>query len=113
MNLTLNPWSWSRVASVLYLDSPAGVVRMQGPCRAACCCAWAAFTHHRVYTLQGLSYSEDASDYATTDTITAQDSYAFLQQFFQLFKDFAALPLYITGARCQLDEHLSLIHHKH
>lgn len=49
-------------------------------------------------TLQGLSYSEDASDYATNDTVTARDSYAFLQQFFQLFKDFAALPFYITGA---------------
>ncbi|KAK9846351.1 hypothetical protein WJX81_002116 [Elliptochloris bilobata] len=70
VNLTLNPWSWSKVASVLYLDSPAGV---------------------------GLSYSEVSSDYSTNDTTTARDSYAFLQQFFQLFEEFATLPFYITG----------------
>ena len=98
MNLTLDPWSWSKVASVLYLDSPAGVVCMQALAEPHA--AW-----HRLrsptavcMTLQGLSYSEVASDYSTNDTATARDSYAFLEQFFQLFKDFAELPFYIAGA---------------
>ena len=83
---------------MLYLDSPAGVVRMHAPAEPHAA-APGLYVPRAVCTgLQGLSYSEDASDYATTDTVTARDSYAFLQQFFQLFQDFAALPLYITGA---------------
>jgi len=49
--LHLNPYSWSKVSSVIYLDSPAGV---------------------------GLSYSKNVSDYDTGDLKTAADSHTFL-----------------------------------
>ena len=92
------PMVMEQVASVLYLDSPAGVVRMHAPAEPHAAVPGLPSSTAVCMALQGLSYSEDASDYATTDTVTARDSYAFLQQFFQLFKDFAGLPFYITGA---------------
>ncbi|KAJ3675688.1 hypothetical protein LUZ60_004730 [Juncus effusus] len=49
--LHLNPYSWSKVSSVIYLDSPAGT---------------------------GLSYSLNHSDYITGDLKTAVDSHKFL-----------------------------------
>ncbi|CAI0559704.1 unnamed protein product [Linum tenue] len=49
--LHLNPYSWSKVSSVLYVDSPAGV---------------------------GLSYADDTSEYITGDLKTATDSHDFV-----------------------------------
>ncbi|KAK6145164.1 hypothetical protein DH2020_021984 [Rehmannia glutinosa] len=49
--LHLNPYSWSKVSSIIYLDSPAGV---------------------------GFSYSRNESDYKTGDLKTASDSHIFL-----------------------------------
>ena len=67
---TLNKFAWSTVASVIYLDSPAGV---------------------------GLSYSETRSDYVTNDTHTAADADAFLRHFFRRFPEFRRNDLYIAG----------------
>ncbi|CAL4903751.1 unnamed protein product [Urochloa decumbens] len=68
--LHLNPYSWSKVSSVIYLDSPAGV---------------------------GLSYSNNASDYDTGDLKTAADSHTFLLKWFQLYPEFLKNPFYIAG----------------
>ncbi|XP_074578031.1 serine carboxypeptidase 1 [Curcuma longa] len=68
--LHLNPYSWSKVSNVLYLDSPAGV---------------------------GLSYSNNKSDYVTGDLKTASDSHKFLLKWFQLYPEFLANPFYISG----------------
>ena len=50
----VNPFSWSKAASMLYIDSPSGV---------------------------GFSYSEEPGDYAVDDSRTAQDLYEFVVQF--------------------------------
>ncbi|KAL3649257.1 carbohydrate-binding module 1 protein [Castilleja foliolosa] len=68
--LHLNPYSWSKVSSVLYLDSPTGV---------------------------GFSYSENESDYTTGDLKTASDSHTFLLKWFELYPEFISNPFYISG----------------
>ncbi|AQK40469.1 Serine carboxypeptidase-like 20 [Zea mays] len=68
--LHLNPYSWSKVSSVIYLDSPSGV---------------------------GLSYSKNVSDYETGDLKTAADSHTFLLKWFQLYPEFQKNPFYIAG----------------
>ena len=73
LQATLNEHAWSKVANVIYLDSPAGV---------------------------GLSYSDTRSDYVTNDTATATDAAAFLHGFFQEYPEFLHNKLYIAGASC-------------
>ncbi|KAH6814435.1 serine carboxypeptidase-like 20 [Perilla frutescens var. frutescens] len=68
--LHLNPYSWSKVSSVIYLDSPAGV---------------------------GLSYSRNVSDYVTGDLKTASDSHIFLLKWFELYSEYQSNPFYISG----------------
>lgn len=68
--LHLNPYSWSKVSNIIYLDSPAGV---------------------------GLSYSANRSDYYTGDLKTASDSHVFLLKWFELYPEFLQNPFYITG----------------
>ncbi|PVH61552.1 hypothetical protein PAHAL_3G058600 [Panicum hallii] len=69
--LHLNPYSWSKVSSVIYLDSPVGV---------------------------GLSYAKDKSKaYTTGDLQTANDSHTFLLKWFQLYPEFQTNPFYIAG----------------
>ncbi|XP_020577911.1 serine carboxypeptidase 1-like [Phalaenopsis equestris] len=68
--LLLNPYSWSKVSSIIYLDSPAGV---------------------------GLSYSLNRSDYITGDLKTASDSHQFLLKWFELYPEFLGNPFYISG----------------
>ncbi|XP_078158770.1 serine carboxypeptidase 1-like isoform X2 [Carex rostrata] len=68
--LHLNPYSWSKVSNMIYVDSPAGV---------------------------GLSYSKNTSDYDTGDLKTATDSHTFLLKWFQLYPEFQQNPFYIAG----------------
>lgn len=68
--LHLNQHSWSKVSSVLYVDSPVGV---------------------------GLSYSKNTTDYIIGDYQTAIDSHAFLLKWFQLYPEFLSNPFYIAG----------------
>ncbi|GKV35921.1 hypothetical protein SLEP1_g44123 [Rubroshorea leprosula] len=68
--LHLNPYSWSKVSNILYLDSPVGV---------------------------GFSYSKNKSDYSIGDIKTASDSHAFLLKWFQLYPEFLSNPFYIAG----------------
>ena len=69
----LNPYSWSTVANVLYLESPKGV---------------------------GFSYCEGvskSSECVNTDESTAQDAYEFLANFFNSFPEYKSNKFYITG----------------
>lgn len=68
--LAINPYSWNKNASVIYLDSPAGV---------------------------GFSYYLDSEEANTNDYITAHDNLASLISWFQKFPEFAFHDFYITG----------------
>ncbi|XP_019432599.1 PREDICTED: serine carboxypeptidase-like 20 [Lupinus angustifolius] len=76
--LQLNPYSWSKVSNIIYLDSPAGV---------------------------GFSYSKNKTDYnaknisgySTGDFQTASDTHTFLLEWFKLYPEFLANPLFISG----------------
>ncbi|XP_065876136.1 serine carboxypeptidase-like 20 isoform X1 [Euphorbia lathyris] len=68
--LKLNPYSWSKVSNIIYLDSPVGV---------------------------GLSYSKNQSDYETGDLKTASDSHFFLLKWFELYPEFLKNPFYVAG----------------
>ncbi|KAM7273390.1 hypothetical protein ACFE04_028054 [Oxalis oulophora] len=68
--LHLNPYSWSKVSNIIYLDSPAGV---------------------------GLSYSQNPKAYDTGDLQTAKDTHAFLLKWFELYPEFVNNPFYISG----------------
>ncbi|KAL3517890.1 hypothetical protein ACH5RR_020479 [Cinchona calisaya] len=68
--LHLNPYSWSKVSNIVYLDSPAGV---------------------------GFSYSGNKFDYTTGDIKTASDSHTFLLKWFELYPEFLSNPFYIVG----------------
>ncbi|KAF6145834.1 hypothetical protein GIB67_028829 [Kingdonia uniflora] len=68
--LHLNPYSWSKVSNIIYLDSPAGV---------------------------GLSYSDNETDYVTGDLRTASDTHTFLLKWFQQYPEFLSNPFYISG----------------
>lgn len=64
-----NPFSWNKLANVLYIESPAGV---------------------------GYSYSDD-KNYATNDDQVADDNYKALQSFFAKFPNFTANEFFIFG----------------
>ncbi|XP_057962294.1 serine carboxypeptidase-like 20 [Malania oleifera] len=68
--LHLNPYSWSKVSNIIYLDSPAGV---------------------------GFSYSTNRNAYTTGDVQTALDTHNFLLQWFKEYQEFQANPFYIAG----------------
>lgn len=69
--LVKNPYGWTRVAHMLYLESPAGV---------------------------GFSYSNTPSDYLNAnDTRTADDAFQFLVQWFADFPEYAQYKFYIAG----------------
>ncbi|CAL1412332.1 unnamed protein product [Linum trigynum] len=68
--LHLNPYIWSKVSSVLYVDSPAGV---------------------------GLSYADDISEYVTGDLKPATDSHDFVLKWFELYTEFLSNPFFIAG----------------
>lgn len=70
VNLISAAYSWNRVANVLYIEAPCGV---------------------------GFSYSTAKSDYITSDNQTAIDNYVFLQNFFQIYPEWANNELWITG----------------
>ncbi|KAH9543433.1 hypothetical protein CY35_13G064700 [Sphagnum magellanicum] len=69
-HLQQNDYSWNKFSHLLFLESPAGV---------------------------GFSYSNTTSDYVTGDKKTAEDSYNFLVQFFQLYPQYANSRFYIAG----------------
>ncbi|XP_057801626.1 serine carboxypeptidase-like 20 isoform X2 [Salvia miltiorrhiza] len=68
--LHLNPYSWSKVASIIYLDSPVGV---------------------------GFSYSANTSYYVNGDLQTAAETHLFLLKWLEEFREFKTNPFYIAG----------------
>ncbi|XP_054779594.1 serine carboxypeptidase-like 20 [Prosopis cineraria] len=68
--LHLNPYSWSKVSNIIYLDSPTGV---------------------------GFSYSKNSFDYPTGDLRTASESHTFLLKWFELYPEFLSNPFFIAG----------------
>ena len=64
---TVNPYSWTETAHVLWLDQPAGV---------------------------GFSYGEETD---VNEQMVAEDAYYFLQAFMQTYPEYADSPLYIVG----------------
>ncbi|XP_078105659.1 lysosomal protective protein isoform X1 [Sander vitreus] len=68
-SLQYNPYSWNKIANVLYLESPAGV---------------------------GFSYSDD-KNYTTNDTEVSMNNYLALKEFFRLFPEFSENQLFLTG----------------
>ncbi|KAG7478323.1 hypothetical protein MATL_G00079210 [Megalops atlanticus] len=69
VSLEYNPYSWNKIANVLYLESPAGV---------------------------GFSYSDD-KQYTTNDTEVSMNNYLALKRFFQLFPEYSKNEFFITG----------------
>ncbi|XP_071349377.1 lysosomal protective protein [Trachinotus anak] len=69
VTLQYNPYSWNKIANMLYLESPAGV---------------------------GFSYSDDQK-YVTNDTEVSMNNYLALKEFFSLFPEFSKNELYLTG----------------
>ena len=69
---TLYPFdfSWSKLANVIYLESPVGV---------------------------GFTYADNDGDYDNTDDTTAADNMASVEKFFELFPEYRNNPFYITG----------------
>uniref|UniRef100_A0A8C8DL37 Carboxypeptidase n=1 Tax=Oryzias sinensis TaxID=183150 RepID=A0A8C8DL37_9TELE len=67
--LQYNPYSWNKIANVLYLESPVGV---------------------------GFSYSDDGK-FATNDTEVSLNNYLALKDFFRLFPEFSKNQLFLTG----------------
>lgn len=67
LKVTLNPYSWNKVANMLFLEQPAGV---------------------------GFSYPVEAF---TNDSITAADTYEALVLFLQRHNELQGRPFYITG----------------
>ncbi|KAK8761390.1 hypothetical protein V5799_027348 [Amblyomma americanum] len=69
INMTVNPYSWNKVANIIFLESPVGV---------------------------GFSY--DLSDnYTTNDTKTTHDNYLAVLKFFDNFENFRQNDFYIMG----------------
>nr|XP_043611432.1 serine carboxypeptidase-like 31 [Erigeron canadensis] len=88
-DLQLNPYSWSREANMLFLESPVGV---------------------------GFSYSNKTNDYDNLgDDFTANDAYAFLHNWFLKFPSYRNRTFYIAGesyAGKYVPELAELIHDK-
>eukprot|EP01105_Mastigella_eilhardi_P026982 TRINITY_DN805_c0_g2_i1.p1 TRINITY_DN805_c0_g2~~TRINITY_DN805_c0_g2_i1.p1 ORF type:complete len:490 (-),score=87.65 TRINITY_DN805_c0_g2_i1:175-1644(-) len=68
--LFVNPYSWNRIANVIYLEDPVGV---------------------------GFSYSDNKQDYTTNDNKTAEDNYKFLIEWMRLYPEYASNPLFLSG----------------
>ena len=65
-----NPYSWSKVATMIYVDSPAGA---------------------------GLSYSDSKEDYNTNDTQTIDDLGRFITRLMEEMPELASKDLYLAG----------------
>ncbi len=65
-----NPYSWNKIANMIYIEQPAGV---------------------------GYSYSKDENDYKTGDTQSAADNYELILEFLHRFPERQNNPFYISS----------------
>jgi carboxypeptidase C (cathepsin A) len=65
-----NQWTWSQLAHMVYIESPAGV---------------------------GFSYADTPQGLVHNDTSTAEDNYATLMQFFKYYPELSQRDVWITG----------------
>ncbi|XP_048329974.2 serine carboxypeptidase-like 17 [Ziziphus jujuba] len=68
--LKLNPYSWTKVANIIFIDAPVGT---------------------------GFSYATSWEAYNNSDTISAATNYNFLRKWFKTHPEFLKNPLYIGG----------------
>ncbi|KAL1534495.1 serine carboxypeptidase-like 7 [Salvia divinorum] len=69
-SFVLNPYSWTKVANIIFLDYPVGT---------------------------GFSYSNNARTYPVSDTNSAQHNYAFLRKWMLAHPEFIKNRLYVSG----------------
>ncbi|KAE9447068.1 hypothetical protein C3L33_21031, partial [Rhododendron williamsianum] len=69
-NLTLNPFSWTKVASIIFLDAPVGT---------------------------GFSYADYAESYVVDDLLAATDNYNFLLKWLMDHPKYLSNKLYVGG----------------
>ena len=77
LSLTLNPYSWNKVANMVFIEQPCGVGYS--------------------YSDQSDPYKEDGGDYITDDEQSAADNYALVQAFFDRFPQYRVNDLYISS----------------
>jgi len=70
LSLSINPYSWNSFANIIFVDQPVGT---------------------------GFSYADSTFDYVTNEDQIAQDMYMFIQEFFQLYPQYAMLDFYLMG----------------
>lgn len=70
ISLLYNPYSWSKIANVIYLEQPKGV---------------------------GFSYCADGVACVNTDESVGEEAADFLEEWFKGFSEYAQSDFYITG----------------
>lgn len=77
LQLSLNPYSWNKIANMVFIEQPCGV----------------GFS----YSDQEDPYSKEGGDYVTDDAQAAKDNYALVQAFLDRFPQYRVNDLYVTS----------------